>query len=774
METQILHYGLLWIQSIPSIANIYYYKYLKETHVMHCPDKDLSIRAVARSIMNTIRANEAKKIALYFEQPCSDTKRRSIFEFVLKHIPDLTCFCLAVPCAPLQPSLLLGWSAGLADSHWKQLCSGAYDPQACVPFQPPTTKSGQSACNDFQVLFAMSASLFNKKALFVHFTHHLLSFDADQGLILSENVENAIKGWIEASHHQFKTLIWIIDEKRLYGDAIYNINQKGRDTLLQKYRQMVSDRIESFNTAIPIYCYILDYFHAASFNLAQHLAQLQHRHNISMAGSTLLTWSKEETLSLRQHSFNTLNCIYLQQQPLFNRSKWRYLHQSSETASSKDKLKYVHPNILPLDGDLTNVYRVPLLKSADNDLPLTKAEEITADIRHTASAKTVDVFDTWAELGLKQDLVPITEQDTVSFILNDTGVQPSEGKEKLDKDTIHTQLLKDIMCSLTKQKINAFIGNTAYMERGSELKPQVSQLSVNTKNGDDQVQMTGSIPIESSSGCITSTVLFSKQDDTYTLVEAKCTCPIGNWGNCKHCAAVLLHALDKRVCTPSEPQLNEAKEPSDSPPLPLLSKRSYGASQEDNDSNSNESRKKANSSVESNDSASTVAYDPNAPPSVTTSYSTTDEEGTQPPTFLSNASPISNPSLRSVSLYNSSNEMSSRSQNSLSSSAKDTVSLFSSNSLSENQQLRESLELIQESHHEEAGEQESVQIIQKTNLDLGAPSENATCTDQIRMSPTKESNSPIGVEEQGARYYTDYEDDSQDDGDHLPETQPCF
>lgn len=56
METQILQYDLLWIQSIPSIANIYYHKYLKETHVIHCPDKDLPIRAVARSIMSTLRA----------------------------------------------------------------------------------------------------------------------------------------------------------------------------------------------------------------------------------------------------------------------------------------------------------------------------------------------------------------------------------------------------------------------------------------------------------------------------------------------------------------------------------------------------------------------------------------------------------------------------------------------------------------------------------------------------------------------------------------------
>lgn len=120
--------------------------------------------------------NETKKVALYFEQRCSDTKRKSIFEFVLKHMSSLTCFCLSVPCAPLQPSLLLGWSAGLTDSHWKQLCSGSYDPEACVPFQPPTAKSGQSACNDFEAMFVMSASIFNKEVTLAPILHPIVCF----------------------------------------------------------------------------------------------------------------------------------------------------------------------------------------------------------------------------------------------------------------------------------------------------------------------------------------------------------------------------------------------------------------------------------------------------------------------------------------------------------------------------------------------------------------------------------------------------------------------
>ncbi|KAL9542694.1 hypothetical protein PS6_009668 [Mucor atramentarius] len=777
MTTQMLQYDLLWIQSIPSISNIYYLKYLKDTHVIHCPEKDLPIRAVARSILSTIRSHETKKVALYFEQPCSEMKRKSIFGFVLKHIPNLTCFCLSVPCTPLQPSLLLGWSAGLTDPNWKKLCSAAYDPEAFLPFQPPTAKSGQSACNDFDTMFAVSATKFSGEvtlatALFVHFTDHLLSFDADQGLVLSENVENAIRGWIEASQHQFKTLIWIIDEKKLYGDAIYNINQTGRDTLLQKYRQLISDRVESFNTVIPVYCYILDYFGRTCFNLMHCLAQLQHRHNLNIAGSTLLTWSRDETTSLDDQSFYTLKCIHLQQKPLFNTSKWKYIQ--------------------PLDDDLTNAYKIPLLKSSDNCLPLTKSEPlITNIIRHTVSAKTVEIFNSWADLGLKQDLEPVTDEDAIPSTWNDVSVEPFEAKEKPDRDAIHKEVLQSVISSLTKEKINAFIGNVIYIERGLELKRQVTQLSVKTED-DAHVQMMASIPIESSSGFITSTIFFSKQNETYKLVKAKCTCPIGNWGNCKHCAAVILYALDQRVVGSPPGDTHNEDEPSSS----LLAKRSYDASEEDNSSGSYENRKKANSSVESYESTSTVAYDPNAPPSVPTSHSTDEEAVSKSShtiykrvtqlTFASTVSSVSNPSLQSFGIIiSSSNERSSHSLNSLSSGTKEMIFLSSSNSLSDNQELKESLGQIQESHNEEEA---NVEIIQQENADLRAPLSpppppiSANHIDQTHMSPTKEQEEQEGsenltnVENQESQQNDDNDDDEEEeeDDDDLPETQPCF
>ncbi|CAO3646452.1 unnamed protein product [Mucor fragilis] len=132
------------------------------------------------------------------------------------------------------------------------------------------------------------------------------------------------------------------------------------------------------------------------------------------------------------------------------------------------------------------------------------------------------------------------------------------------------------------------------------------------------------------------------------------------------------------------------------------------------------------------------------------------------------------------SVYNSSNERSSHSQNSLSSSAKEIISLSSSNSLSDNQQLRETLEQIQESHHEE--EEESLEIIQQAPLDLRAPPADANSIKQTHMSPTKEQHKQEASDSptqhgtvQAAKYYSDDDnEEKREDDDDLPETQPCF
>jgi uncharacterized Zn finger protein len=115
----------------------------------------------------------------------------------------------------------------------------------------------------------------------------------------------------------------------------------------------------------------------------------------------------------------------------------------------------------------------------------------------------------------------------------------------------------------------------------------------------ENLQINGHIPIGSSDNFTTSTIFFTKENGIFAVAKAKCTCPIGNWGNCKHCAAVLLYALNER---------SDLDEISNEANLSLSVKRSYDASEEDNTSSSNNSRKKANSSVESYDSVTSLVF----------------------------------------------------------------------------------------------------------------------------------------------------------------------
>lgn len=185
----------------------------------------------------------------------------------------------------------------------------------------------------------------------------------------------------------------------------------------------------------------------------------------------------------------------------------------------------------------------------------------------------------------------------VSSLPSTGGVQPFKSIEKPTKETSNEIALRTIVKCLTIEKINVFIGNPIYIERGIELKNQVTKFTVSMEDNEN-LQINGHIPIGSSNNFTTSTIFFTKENGIFALAKAKCTCPIGNWGNCKHCAAVLLYALDER---------SDLDEISNEANLSLSVKRSYDASEEDNTSSSNNSRKKANSSVESYDSVTFIS-----------------------------------------------------------------------------------------------------------------------------------------------------------------------
>jgi hypothetical protein len=50
-------YHILWLQTIPSIASIYYYSHLVDTHELYCLDEGQqpqTIRSIARSLHNQV------------------------------------------------------------------------------------------------------------------------------------------------------------------------------------------------------------------------------------------------------------------------------------------------------------------------------------------------------------------------------------------------------------------------------------------------------------------------------------------------------------------------------------------------------------------------------------------------------------------------------------------------------------------------------------------------------------------------------------------------
>jgi hypothetical protein len=70
-----------------------------------------------------------------------------------------------------------------------------------------------------------------------------------------------------------RTLIWIINEKTLYGESVYSIIQDKRSALLEKYREKLFLSIQAFATTTPIYCYLIDCLTTLQYSLSNCLAQ---------------------------------------------------------------------------------------------------------------------------------------------------------------------------------------------------------------------------------------------------------------------------------------------------------------------------------------------------------------------------------------------------------------------------------------------------------------------------------------------------------------------
>lgn len=396
-------YDIVWIQSIPSIAAIYYHRELAESHILHCPDDDTNTpqqpRHIAKSILNTLDSNE-KKLAIYFTQPCSLRRRETIFKFLLKSKPELSSFCLSIPTTSLQTNLLLGWAAEISNQLWQRRCAVALDPEAFSLFTPPTPKSGQFECTQYLNEFAISKKKFSKRSLIVDLSNDMISFDIQTGIQFNHCVDHSIKGWIRAAASTPRTLIWIIDEKSLYGEHISSVIQDKRASLLKRYREKLFSSIEAFATTIPIYCYLVNCFTPSLFNLPEYLAQIQHRHHLCLSKTILLERCEDEKLSHSGH-LSKVKAVYLNKFPVYTEQKWEsvYAKYFSEMKNiGYDKIGYISPEMLDVDNAIEN-YITPLLNNDEASSDLTISESIGIDDNlHTVSAQYTGIFENWAKL----------------------------------------------------------------------------------------------------------------------------------------------------------------------------------------------------------------------------------------------------------------------------------------------------------------------------------------------------------------------------------------
>lgn len=81
----------------------------------------------------------------------------------MKIKPLLSCYCLSIPITEYQWNLLLGWSAEINDPVWKKRCVLEYNPEAFLPFTPPTIEAEQSEWAEFETNHAISNEIFYKQ-----------------------------------------------------------------------------------------------------------------------------------------------------------------------------------------------------------------------------------------------------------------------------------------------------------------------------------------------------------------------------------------------------------------------------------------------------------------------------------------------------------------------------------------------------------------------------------------------------------------------------------
>ncbi|KAG2220223.1 hypothetical protein INT45_002815 [Circinella minor] len=323
------NHNILWLQTTPSIAAIYYHTYLSKTHVLYCPDAiddldTLRVRELGHQIIRQMEADD-KQLAVHFMQPCPIRKHQDLVRFIHSKRGSLNMKCLVLPTTPIQTKLLSGWAMGLDPDYeerniWLKRCLTHFHLDA---FNNNLQENNGvmmkvDRVTEYMEPFCIADQTFGKRALIINVTRSLCVDKNTVGFILNGAVEAAIHGWADVTKQLSLqgTVILIADENKLY-KGIPGEQGQLQNIQLQRHRDRTNQYLEQLGSDCPIYLYTRDYAIREPESIIDKIACIQHLHGLSISGSFMLSWCRRDS-GLDQHNlplkyFSKIRQFYLQE-----------------------------------------------------------------------------------------------------------------------------------------------------------------------------------------------------------------------------------------------------------------------------------------------------------------------------------------------------------------------------------------------------------------------------------------------------------------------------
>ncbi|KAI9488229.1 hypothetical protein BDB00DRAFT_849132 [Zychaea mexicana] len=555
-------HDILWLQTAPSIAAIYYHTHLYTTHVLYCPDDrvqldELTVRDLGRKILNVLDSNN-KKLAVHFMRPCAIRKHQDVVRYLLKIRSSLTIDCRVLPTAPIQTRLLAGWAMSLQPEFasrdlWLRRCLVPFHSDA---FNSPDDDSDVNT--EYMDPFCITAEPFEKRALVINVTRSICTGKSGVGFTLNDAVVMAIQGWTDVVKQLSiaGTVILIADEKTLYKGIPDELGEK-QDKQLKRHRESTYRYLERLGSECPIYLYTRAYTTMEPETIPEKLACIQHRHGLCLRGSFMLSWSRDDTLL--QHDdcpayFSQMQHIYLRE-ILVQKSRviWKgdffEILQRETEKLQPDNIRRIAPSTITSDLSDQEQTWTPLLYMQSDKT--TREETFEGTVRHSVSALNTRVFDSYKshmenietdKSGAKQQTHPM------SFQYDDNNLKGSssthniqqDDQNGMDEDAIE-KLRYGFADRLDNEAIKTYIGNKGACSRGQTILDKLDQMKI---AGDaDSIDIWANAHGTAKEAYVVSITLTSESQKEIGFKDGSCSCPVGKHGKCKHCTALLLRFM---------------------------------------------------------------------------------------------------------------------------------------------------------------------------------------------------------------------------------------